>query len=795
MLGFFVFVTSAKASEEKIILQTDFSNETISPLEYWGSGNYSLFTPSNDPLGTNSYGVKIWNSPSEGSRGSLVLWTSQKFEYVHIKEVIAMTNISKWQQFLMIRNQKMYQTPYQLAWLENYNQFRIRYFSGGTMYTLPISGVIPEANRKYTVELWLKIGHGDGELRIAFDGITRVNLTNLDNDDRGLADAFEFGTSWGDANVTQYIYSINLTGKEAELVNVTGRIVDVAGNPIAEVGIRVGSPPPKERPWTTGTYFVNIYSDSNGKFSFETLKILIPEIKLIKPGYGDPSEPVGSITRLKNIDLTKVQGNTYDLGDIVLQPRSIVQPSIRPNGTYWPFRSVVIFPYQNSYSSQGYLATLDALKKSFGDRFNVIDLRCYASLNESGMPICDGLYSFSELAAGIKGAHEKGFKVMLSLVGRVNKGDEFSSKWWASYKELLLKMAELGSNHSVEYFTIAFETHPFYYPENDEKKLEILEALKAYLDSHPDWNPKIGYIGVENEANLTQVKQTSGWLLHPLIDYVGIEDWRRKAGILDPTEENISYAWRYGISWDWRPDPPDIYEVYKGIFEFLKKPIIVNFGSGTGDGNCWAPWISGYRPNVQDQEEMALFYKVYFDHMQNLPFYGVAMEHYSFAPSNTTITGCFRETIAEEFIKVGLDAHSKNFSMIIGRIKDKYENPLKASIYAFKKGTEIIADSSRTDKDGNYRIELTPDFYDVSYNVSGTLIKLLSLNVTSNLYNPINYPTKTPTTFSFVFNGTGSQTIQLYSEKKPSNIKINGTTITSWNYNETSKLLTISFSC
>jgi hypothetical protein len=146
---------------------------------------------------------------------------------------------------------------------------------------------------------------------------------------------------------------------------------------------------------------------------------MIPEIKLIKPGYGDPNEPVGSITRLKDINLTEVVGNTYDLGNITLQSRQVIQPSVRPNGTYWPFRSIMIFPYQNRYCTEGYLETLDTLRNRLGDRFNIIDTRLPTSTDENGLPIHDdqaegGKYSYDELACAIDGAHAKGFKVMLS---------------------------------------------------------------------------------------------------------------------------------------------------------------------------------------------------------------------------------------------------------------------------------------------------------------------------------------------------------------------------------------------
>ena len=280
-------------------------------------------------------------------------------------------------------------------------------------------------------------------------------------------------------------------------------------------------------------------------------------------------------------------------------------------------------------------------------------------------------------------------------------------------------------------------------------------------------------------------------MLHPALDIVGIEDWRRKAGVLDPTEENITYAWQYGISWDWRPDPPDMLQVYREFFEWVKKPVIVNFGTGSGDGNCWAPYASGYKPNVQDQEEDALFYKVYFDMIQNLSLYGVAMEHYSFIPSNTTITGCFRGTIAEGFIKAGLDAHSRNFSSVTGKLKDRNENPLKASIYAFKKDSDVIADNYRTDENGTYRIEVTPGFYDVRYNLTDFFIKLLSVNVNNDISNPIKEITKEENKLSILLESNYSKKIEIYSLKKPVRVKINGTEVPSWSYDEDKKLIKI----
>jgi hypothetical protein len=343
---------------------------------------------------------------------------------------------------------------------------------------------------------------------------------------------------------------------------------------------------------------------------------------------------------------------------------------------------------------------------------------------------------------------------------------------------------------------------------NNEKCTEILEAVKEYVDSKLDWNPKIVFMGVESMGNITEMKELT-WLLHPALDIVGVESWQRRAGTLDPTEEEITDTWRHGLSWDWQPDPPDLLQVYSEFIEWVKKPVILNFGFGTGDGNAWRPWGVD-KPNVQDQEEQALSYKVTFDLLQDFPLYGWAMEHYSFAPSNTTLTGCFRETMAEEFIKAGLDAHSKNFSLISGKFVDKYENPVNVSTYAYREGSDVVVDNARADMNGSYSLEVTPGVYDILFKILDFFvpdfsIKVISMNVSSSLYNLVTNITQHPSEkrISFIFNGTGNQTIQVYSPNKPESMKINQvvvpydenlTSTPSWNYNETSKMLTIKFS-
>ena len=69
---FLLFMDPANA-QEKIILQTDFSSGGIDPLQYAGSGSYSIFDQASDPLGTNSWGVKMEFSYSRLKRGFEIL--------------------------------------------------------------------------------------------------------------------------------------------------------------------------------------------------------------------------------------------------------------------------------------------------------------------------------------------------------------------------------------------------------------------------------------------------------------------------------------------------------------------------------------------------------------------------------------------------------------------------------------------------------------------------------------------------------------------------------------------------
>ena len=145
-----------------------------------------------------------------------------------------------------------------------------------------------------------------------------------------------------------------------------------------------------------------------------------------------------------------------------------------------------------------------------------------------------------------------------------------------------------------------------------------------------------------------------------------------------------------------------------------------------------------------------------------------------------------------------------------GRLIDKNNNTLNANITIYQKGTSYVNASNSTIS-GSYNLSVRPSVYDIQYNllnfpISNFWIKLLSINVISDIQDLVNYIADYPSTnkVSFTVNANGNQVIQAYSLSKPNKIKINNTeiaydetlsSIPSWSYNVNGKIINIKFSC
>jgi len=106
-----------------------------------------------------------------------------------------------------------------------------------------------------------------------------------------------------------------------------------------------------------------------------------------------------------------------------------------------------------------------------------------------------------------------------------------------------------------------------------------------------------------------------------------------------------------------------------------------------------------------------------------------------------------------------------------------------ANITIYNQGTSIINASDITDSFGSYNISLWLGIYDLQYNIleffiSNFFIKLISLNIVSDLPNVVNYVTGSSENITFTVNISTNQEIQVYSEEKPKTVKVNGIELT-----------------
>jgi hypothetical protein len=141
---------------------------------------------------------------------------------------------------------------------------------------------------------------------------------------------------------------------------------------------------------------------------------------------------------------------------------------------------------------------------------------------------------------------------------------------------------------------------------------------------------------------------------------------------------------------------------------------------------------------------------------------------------------------------------SRNY--FTGKLLDKNGNPIQATIFVDSQSTET--------NNGNYILKINTGTYDVKYNftnipISNFWIKLLSFNISSDYRDLINY-IDYGKNISFTINAINNQTVQVYSNSKPNKIKLNDTAIQyddslsiipSWNFNDTTKIITFKFSC
>jgi len=110
---------------------------------------------------------------------------------------------------------------------------------------------------------------------------------------------------------------------------------------------------------------------------------------------------------------------------------------------------------------------------------------------------------------------------------------------------------------------------------------------------------------------------------------------------------------------------------------------------------------------------------------------------------------------------------------IAGKLIDKNNNPVQADIIIYKEGSVVATDQT---VDGDYSLSLSPDIYDIQFNVSNFYIKLPSVDLSSDITDIINYVTYSSDRLSFTTDIENVQSIQILSSK-PNRILLNNSEI------------------
>lgn len=127
-----------------------------------------------------------------------------------------------------------------------------------------------------------------------------------------------------------------------------------------------------------------------------------------------------------------------------------------------------------------------------------------------------------------------------------------------------------------------------------------------------------------------------------------------------------------------------------------------------------------------------------------------------------------------------LTIESSNLKIISGRLIDKSNNPVAAKIIIYLAGTSSNVNSTQTNSTGYYSLQVPSGNYDIQFNFSSIpnyYIKLLSVKLSTDRANILNYINYSSQRLSFNVDFNGSQGIETYSPSRPSRVLKNGSVI------------------
>jgi len=160
---------------------------------------------------------------------------------------------------------------------------------------------------------------------------------------------------------------------------------------------------------------------------------------------------------------------------------------------------------------------------------------------------------------------------------------------------------------------------------------------------------------------------------------------------------------------------------------------------------------------------------------------GYYMRMTSPAPGSCTLTASKTDYITKSisFPFTENKTYERNFVLnpikysIAGKLIDKNNNPVQADIIIYKEGTIVATDQTIN---GDYSLSLSPDTYDIQFNVSNFYIKLPSVDLSSDITDLINHVTYSSDRLSFITDIEDIQSIQILSSK-PNRILLNNSEI------------------
>jgi hypothetical protein len=591
-----------------------FHDGTIDGLVWRGNfpGTYEVVS---DPSGLQAYVCKII-TPSNKSVASVIkAQFAESFE-VRIKtKVLFVTPYMYW---LRVSNEQLYKSTHLVEILtRSSGQWVVRYRSQGIAFK-EYTNFLPQANTTYNVELYIKLGYGNGEISLKVDDKVIASIINVVNMDAvSTINFIEIGDIWGYQH-QMYIYRIDISARRASYNSIDGIVVDINGNPVEEATIRAG---------------ISYLTTSAKDGSFE---LVVPAtnitLEVFKSGYN---------IAIFDIDASK---KTIEDITITLMPLTVVP------GFHWEIRAFNVMPHWTTYGSTNFINLLDEIKVKYGSSVNAIEIRMYFKPdpydpNNITFSNHDGRATIDGLRKAVEQAHKRGFKVLLGIKQQWGTGKVEPTNltlWIENYGKFVVWSAQHAEQWGVDVLLAFWEMRQSFLTGFENLYSSIIDEIRlvftGLLSNKGNWWWK---------EEQFQAELGNTW--YSKLDFLTFAAFMPLSDTFVPRLEQMVLAWRSHPRTGF-----DFIAHVKQMSETFNKTVLLNIGYYSSDGTSTAPWK---RTTIPDEVEQALCWQAFFEGWKNEPYIlGVHMEHYDKPYVSGDTTASFRDKFAEDFIKVGLES-------------------------------------------------------------------------------------------------------------------------------------------